>query len=173
MQAATHLRVEWTALLLGVALAGLAVAGWQVDGGPTAPPAHVSLVTSPSETLAVSPTGKELEGPLRASDGSPGLASPMTVRNATGGAVAVRVKAEADAAALDEALLVRVSAKGQSVWEGPLGELRDGTPEAFVLQSHETTDVTIFAWISENADGADWRARAETVRLSFLTEGTA
>jgi hypothetical protein len=173
MQAATHLRVEWTALLLGVALAGLAVAGWQVDGGPTAPPAHVSLVTTPSDTLAVTPAGKQLEGTLRASDGSQGLASPMTVRNATGGAVAVRIKAEADSTALDEALLVRVSAKGQSVWEGPLGELRDGTPEAFVLQSHETTDVTVLTWIPENADEADWHARAETVRLSFLTEGTA
>ena len=33
MLAATRIRVEWTALLLGVALAGLAVVGWQVDGG--------------------------------------------------------------------------------------------------------------------------------------------
>ena len=173
MQAATHLRVEWAALLLGVALACLAIAGWQVDGGPTAPPAHVSLMTTPSETLAVTPTGEELKGTLRASDGSQGLASPMTVRNATGGAVAVRITAEADSAALDETLLVRVSAKGQLVWEGRLGALRDGTPEPFVLQSHETADVTVFTWIPYEAAEADWQARAATVRLSFLTEGTA
>jgi len=172
MHAATHLRVEWTALLLGVALAGLAVAGWRVDGGLTVPPAEVSLVTSASDTLAVTPTA-EVKGTLRESGSDRGLESRMTVRNATGGAVAVRVQAEPRSTALDTALLVRVTAKGQTAWEGPLGALRTGTPDAFVLQSHETTDVTVTAWIPASADDAEWRARAETVTLSFLTEGTA
>jgi len=74
MHAATHLRVEWTALLLGVALAGLAVAGWRVDGGLTVPPAEVSLVTSASDTLAIpitagqpfaTDTSPDADGPLR------------------------------------------------------------------------------------------------------------
>lgn len=173
MQAATHLRVEWTALLLGVALAGLAVAGWQVDGGLTAPPAQVTLVTAASETLAITPATAEVDGALRASDSDTGVESELTVRNATGGAMAVRLTAEPTTPALDQALLVRVSAKGQTVWEGTLGALRGGTPDAFVLQSHETTDVTIRAWIPSTADPAQWHARSESVRLSFLTEGTS
>ncbi len=173
MHAATHTRVDWTALVLGLALAALAVAGWRVDGGITTPPAEVSFQVTASQTLAVTPTGETVSGTLRASDPDRGLEDRMTVRNATGGALAVRLQAQPATTDLDRALNLRVSARGQMVWEGPLGELRQGTPTPFVLASHETVDVTVLAWITEAIDDDTWRARTVPVRLSFLTEPTS
>jgi hypothetical protein len=172
MDAATHIRVDWTALVLGLALAALAVAGWRVDGGITTPPAEVSFQIAASQTLAVSPTGRTVKGTLRASSPDRGLEDRTTVRNATGDALAVRLKAEPVTTDLDRALTVRVTAKGQIGWEGPLGELRQGTPTPFVLASHETADVTVLAWITEAIDDEIWRARTVPVRLTFITEPT-
>jgi hypothetical protein len=171
MVAATNIRVEWAALVVGIALAGLAVAGWRVDGGAAVPPAELELVMAPSDSLAVTPTGSVLEGTLSASGPEDGLEGTMSVRNATGAGLDVRVQGAAGSPALDGVVSVRVSAKGQTVWEGTLGELRTGTPASFPLESHETTDVTITAWIPETASTDAWRARSERVELAFVTEG--
>jgi hypothetical protein len=173
MIAATHIRVDWTALVLGLTLAALAVAGWRVDGGITTPPAEVSFQTAASPTLAVSPTGRTVKGTLRASTPDRGVEDRMTVRNATGGALAVRLRAEAATSDLDEALAVRVTVKGEALWEGPLGELQEGMPTSFVLASHETADVTVLAWIPETSDDEIWRARTTAIRLTYLTEPTS
>ena len=37
MLAATRVRIDWLALVLGLALAALAVVGWRVEGGIHAP----------------------------------------------------------------------------------------------------------------------------------------
>jgi hypothetical protein len=173
MQAATHIRADWTAIVLGLALAALAVAGWRVDGGTMVPPAELTLQTATSETLAVSPTGRTAKGTLRASTPEAGLETRTTVRNATADALAVRLRAEPATTDLDRALTVRVAAKGQTIWEGPLGELREGMASPFVLASHETADVTVLAWIPQTSDDSTWRARTVSVRLSFLTEPTS
>ncbi len=134
------------------------------------PPAEVAFVTAPSDTLAVNPTGQTVKAALRASLPDQGLEDRLTLRNATADALAVRLVAKPATPGLDRALSVRVTAKGQPLWEGPLGELRGGTPETFVLQAHESTEVVVTAWIPDLVDDRIWRARKEAVQLSFATE---
>jgi hypothetical protein len=173
MVAATNIRVEWTALVVGIVLAGLAVAGWRVDGGTGPAPAELSFVMAPSDSLAVSPTGTTLEGSLSPSGPQDGLEGRMSVRNATGSPLVVRVQGVAATQALDASVAVRVSAQGRTVWEGVLGDLRTGMPTGFRLESHETTDMTITAWIPDSADVNAWRARSEMVELRLVTEGVS
>jgi len=167
--ARTH--IEWTALLLGAALAALAVAGWQVQGGIDTPPAEVTLAAAPSEELALTPPGgTATSGTLRASEATDGLEQRTTVQNATGGPLLVGLRAEPATSGLDRALLVRVSAGGETVFDGTLGELRAGTPGRFELASHESAEVTVQAWISPAVDDELWRGRVENVQLIYVTK---
>ena len=125
MHAASRTHIEWTALLLGAALAALAVAGWQVQGGIDTPPAEVTLAAAPSDELALTPPGGTATSrTLRASEPADGLEQRTTVQNATGGPLLVGLRAEPATAELDRTLLVRVSAGGEIVFDGSLGDLR-------------------------------------------------
>jgi hypothetical protein len=170
MHAASRTHIEWTALLLGAALAALAVAGWQVQGGIDTPPAEVTLVAAPSEDLALTPPGgTATTGGLRASEPNEGLEQRTTVQNATGDPLLVGLRAEPATAELDRAIRVRVSAKGEIVFDGPLGDLRGGTPGSIELASHESTEVTVLAWIPPEADEDLWRGRVQEVQLTYVT----
>lgn len=167
--ARTH--IEWTALLLGAALAALAVAGLQVQGGIDTPPAEVTLAAAPSEELALTPPGgTATSGTLRASEPADGLEQRTTVQNATGGPLLVGLRAEPETSELDGVLLVRVSAGGEGVFDGTLGELRAGAPGRFELASHESAEVTVQAWIPPAADEGLWRGRVGNVRLIYVTK---
>jgi hypothetical protein len=171
MHAAGRTHIEWTALLLGAALAALAVAGWQVQGGIDTPPAEVTLVAAPSEELALTPPGgTATTGTLRASEPKDGLEQRTTVQNATGGPLLVGLRAEPATAELDRTLLVRVSAGGEIVFDGPLGDLRAGTPGWFELASHESTEVRVQAWISPSVEDDLWRGRVQNVELIYVTK---
>lgn len=170
MHAATRTPIEWTALLLGAALAALAVAAWQVQGGIETPPAEVTLLTAPSNALALTPPGgTDVTAKLRASEAADGLEGRTTVQNATGGDLVVRLRAEPGTTDLDRALLVRVTAKGELVFDGTLGDLRGGTDRGFELASHESTEVAVQAWVSPAIDEDVWRGRATSVRLVYTT----
>ena len=171
MHAAGRTHIEWTALLLGAALAAVAVAGWQVQGGIDAPPAEVTLVAAPSQELALTPPGgTATTGNLRASEPNEGLEGRTTVQNATGGPLLVGLRAEPATSDLDRTLLLRVSAKDELVFDGTLGDLRAGTPGWFELASHESTEVTVRAWIAPAADEELWRGRVENVELVYVTK---
>lgn len=170
MHAASRTNIEWTALLLGAALAALAVAGWQVQGGIDTPPAEVTLVAAPSPDLALTPPGgTAATGELRASEPNDGLEQRTTVQNATGDPLLVGLRAEPATAELDRTLLLRVSAKGEIVFDGTLGDLRAGTPGSFELASHESTEVTVLAWISPAVEDDLWRGRVQNIELTYVT----
>jgi hypothetical protein len=170
MHAGGRTHIEWTALLLGAALAALAVGGWQVQGGIDVPPAEVTLVAAPSGELALTPPGgTATSGKLRASEPSDGLAHRTTVQNATGGPLLASLRARPATAELDRTLHVRVSAKGEILFDGMLGELREGTPGSVELASHESAEVTVLAWIAPAAAEELWRGRVADVELTYVT----
>jgi hypothetical protein len=169
MLAATRVRIDWLALVAGVVLAALALAGWRVEGGLNPPPADVALLVAQSQDLAIATVSGSDEGKaLRGSAPEAGVERGLEIRNATGSRLDVRLRATAATSDLDEALTVRIVTRGETLFEGPLGALRAGTA-AFGLESHETSDVQVLAWIPLSADDESWGARSEQVQLELLT----
>ncbi len=173
MLAATRIRIDWLALVAGVVLAAIALAGWRVDGGLNPPPADVALLVAPSQEIAIATTsGSDEAVAIRATDSEQGVARGLEIRNATGGKLDLRLQATPATGELDESLTVRIVTGGQTLFEGPLGALRAGTP-AFALESHETSDVQVLAWIPTSARDESWGARSEQVRLEIVTTPSA
>ena len=167
--AATRTRIDWLALVVGVVLAAIALVGWRVDGGLNPPPADVALLVAPSLDIAIATTtGSDEAVALRATDSELGVARAFEIRNATGGKLDLRLQAIPATGELDESLNVRVMTGGATLFEGSLGQLRAGTP-AFALESHETSDLQILAWIPSTATDESWGGRSEQVKLEIVT----
>jgi hypothetical protein len=173
MVAATNrARIDLLALVAGVGLAALAVVGWRVEGGTTPSPAEVAVLVAPSQDLAVATvSGSDEATKLQGSTSGEGIERRLAVRNATGSRLNVRIQADASSRELDGALRLRVRTDGQTLFEGELGALRSGGP-AFPLESHQTADVEVLAWIPLEADGHTWGARAEQIQIHFVTTPT-
>lgn len=170
MLAATRTRIDWLALVAGVVLAALALAGWRVDGGLNPPPADVALLVAPSQDIAIATTsGSDEAVAIRATDSELGVSRSLEIRNATGSKLDLRLQATPATGELDSSLLVRIATGGQTLFEGSLGALRAGTP-AFALESHQTSDVQVLAWIPPTAEDQSWGARSEQVQLEIVTE---
>jgi hypothetical protein len=171
MLAATRIRIDWVALVLGAGLAALAVTGWRLEGGTQAPAATVTVVTTPTRDLDVTPGGEtSAKAGLRATGPEGGFRRLVKVRNATGEALDVRVTAKPEGRELVKSLSARVEANGKTVFEGPLAQLKSGS-QAFHLASHDSTQVSVLLWIDSSANDA-WRARADTIRIGFDTTPT-
>ena len=170
--AATGMRLEWAALALGLALAALAVAGWRIEGGVKPPAARLAIVTAPNTDLAVTPAGEtRVEAALRAGGPQSGIQREVEIRNATANPLEVHVTAATETQELEQALQLRVQAGTSTLFQGSLEELRTGS-NSFRLPSHETTDVTVLAWIPETASRS-WEARSDSLRIGFTTDPTS
>jgi hypothetical protein len=170
MLAATRIRVDWIALLVGIALAVFAAVGWKVDGGVEIPAAEVTILTAPSQDLAVVEGSNVVETrELRPTASEEGLQRRLTVRNATGTTLAVGFRAETATKDLDDALRVRVQADDQTVFEGTLKELQAGSSESFQLASHATSSISVLAWIPFTTAEHTWKARSDQVQIEFVT----
>ena len=135
------------------------------------PPAEVAMPDRSVPDARVSPTVGTNEGrALRAS--APGRASNAGSRSETQRpALDVVSGPRRRQATSTEALTVRiVTAQGRDALRR--AARRPSAPERspFVLASHETSDVTVLAWIPLDARRRDWGARAVSVRARLLTD---
>jgi hypothetical protein len=174
MVAATNrARIDLLALAAGVALAALAVVGWRVEGGTTPPPAEVALLVAPSQDLAIATvSGSDEATKLEGSKPESGIERRLEVRNATGNRLNVRIQASASSGELDEALRLQIRTENQTLFEGTLGSLRANGP-SFTLDSHQTADVQVVAWIPVEANGTQWGARNAQIEIAFPTTPTS
>jgi len=154
------------AFATGVVAAGLAVHGWSVARGSAMPGADVRITAARSDSIAVTP------GELAKSDLTPSssraLRGSLVLLNATGGALAVRLRADTHDADLDHVLFVRLSAGGARLFSGPLAALHEAS-RSLTIARHARTPVSVRAWIPASVR-TGYQARAETVQLSFLTK---
>lgn len=170
--AATGMRFEWAALALGAGLAALAVLGWHIEGGIKAPAARLAIVTAPSTDLALSPAGEtRVEAALRAGGPASGVQRQLEIRNATGDPLEVHVTATTATRELEQALALRIQAGDATLFQGSLEELRVGS-NSFRLPSHQTTNVTVLAWIPTTASHS-WEARSDSLQIGFTTDPTS
>src|SRR5262249_55668530 len=151
---------EWGAAAAGAALAGAMLVSWAVPGGSRVPPASVTLTAERSADLDLRPVGVAL-GRARLVPASPALTRVVTARNATAGALVVRLRAVPREASLDGALAFRVRTGGVTIFSGTLGELRRAGTGTFTIPSHETARVQGRTWLPSAARGY---ARATTPR---------
>ena len=171
MYAAHQLWLERMTVIGGAALAVVALLAWQVDGGAEPAPATVNVTMSSSADMAVEPVAGAHSAELRASDAAASTERRATILNATGGTGVFRVVADPTTRDLDELLAIRIAVGGTSVFDGTLGDLREGSA-AFELASHQKTDLTAILRLPVEEETA-WRGRSVDVRLRFETVDAA
>lgn len=109
-----------------VLVAALIVAARPAGGDGGVLPASIRFLGLGDGAVALSPAARPLlrSGPLRPGDGAGGS---VVVRNQTGTTLAVRLRAHPDSTALDGLARVRLQTAGETLFDGTLQALRQGT----------------------------------------------
>lgn len=162
-------RTRKIAFLAGLLLAGVLVFSWRVPGGAGNLGADVGFTIGPIGELSVEPAGVILRAPgLEPVPGSEGRGSVM-VRNQSGVTLDATMKAAPSSVDLDLLLRVTVDARGDSLFDGTLGQLRDGTERPLVLRSGETGEIDFRAWLPTTAsDGYQGRIVDVEIELAAV-----
>lgn len=121
-------RLRWLAVIAGVAMVAAVVMTAQVPRGNGVASADVVFIVAPTGELGVSPVGAFLTGtgllPASESNGH------LSVTNQTGKRLSVLVRALPESRDLDDVLRVEIASDGARVFDGTLGELRQGAAVA-------------------------------------------
>jgi hypothetical protein len=115
---------RWTGLVVGVALALVALAGARVPSGTGEVPARVSLVAQPSVQLGVSPVGRELLSESTLLPGTGSVSGLVEVSNLTGATLDARPRLRRVGGDAPEALRLELTSGTRTLFSGKLGELR-------------------------------------------------
>jgi hypothetical protein len=161
-------RAAGAAIGLGLVAALIALAlPARGHGGVLA--ASVRLTAAPDGAVAVTPAAPRpllQSGPMR--PGSHASAT-MSVRNQTGGPLAVRLRAQPGSTALDGTAQVRVTGGGTTLGEGTLQALRQGTEQAIRLGPGAAARVRVVVWIPAEVE-TGYEGRHVAVSLEPVEE---
>lgn len=167
-------RHPWTwrlGLLLGAALAAVAVYGWRVPGGTGSVGADVNLIVNLTGELDVHPFGRVLTASgMRPSGPESGRETTLAVENQTARPLEMRMRAHPSIRDLDGLLALRVSAGRRELFAGRLGGLRRWTHSALQLRSGETRAVTVRIWLPDSV-GRGYERRIDDIVLELETSG--
>ncbi|HEX8051134.1 MAG TPA: hypothetical protein VF504_06660 [Solirubrobacterales bacterium] len=155
---------------IGFALvAALIVAARPAGGHGGVLPASLRFTAVLDGTVAVEPAPPQplLEsGPLRPGSRASGR---LTLRNQTGEALAVRLRAEPDSTALDGTAHVRLVSHGVVLADGTLQALRQGSAEAVRLRPGGAAQVRVVIWIPAEVE-TGYEGRRVAVALEPVEE---
>ncbi len=161
-------RAIGAAIGLGL-VAALIVAARPAHGHGGVLPASLRFTAALDGTVAIAPAAPRplLEsGPMRPGSHASGT---MTVRNQTGGALVVRLRAKPDSTALDGTAQVRLTSGGRTLGESTLQALRQGTAEAIRLGPGGAARVRVLAWIPAEVE-TGYEGRHVAVELQPIEE---
>ncbi len=152
-------------LVVGLGLVAVLVSGWTVAGGRAAPGAHVTVTVNRTGELDVAPLGRLLD----VRDIVPGGRDEarFVVTNVTGSHLAVRVRARADSADLDDQLMIELSARGKQLFAGTLGKLRGPTRRRLLVAPAARAAFVVHVSLPA-AMARAYRARGADVSLELL-----
>ncbi len=160
--------VRGIGLLLGLLVAAIAVAAWQIPRGSGTLGTDLIVSSAPTGELGVTP-----EGPIiRATGLAPGQeadapAGTLRVQNQTGSTVYVQLRGLPSGTDLDGLLWFRIDSGDLSLFRGPVRELRSWTDRAITLVPGEQTTLSVRAWLPASVrDG--YEGRIQTVDLELL-----
>ena len=109
-------------ILLGIAIATIALISWRVPGGERTLGTDVRVEALQTGEIGVAPLHPFVSAPSLLPGAS--AAGDVTVRNQTGMPLAMRLRALPSVRDMDGLLVVRVSAGAQRLYDGTLGGLR-------------------------------------------------
>lgn len=136
---------------LGLAIVALALVAWRVPPGDGTLGADLTFFSVENGNLAVTPSGAfALKRGLEQGDE---LAGRVTVRNKTGKAIRIQLRAPADRPELDALLDVEATAGKTMLYRGRLVGLRRWTNRSFVVAPHARQDVRLRATLPQDAGG--------------------
>jgi hypothetical protein len=154
------------AVALGVAIVvALILAARPAGGHGGVLPASLRFTASQDGAVAITPAAPKalLEDahlrPGRHAEGE------MTLRNQTGGPLALRVRAEPSSTALDGITRVRISTGAEVIFDSTLGALRQGA-DAFRIGPGRWRGVEVTAWIPA-AESTGYEGRRVDVQLAL------
>jgi hypothetical protein len=146
----------------------------RVGGGNAVPTADLTVRIAPSaEIVPATPARPVLRSPSLAADG-PGAAptGTTTVRNQTGSARTVAVRAVPDGGDLDAAVRLRVSSRGLLLADATIGALRAGSAHLLRLPAGASAPITVRAsMVPGRAPAAGGRAVDVTLQLLTTPAG--
>jgi hypothetical protein len=167
-------RHPWTCrlgLVLGAALAAVALYGWQVPRGTGSLGADVSLTVNLTGELDVQPFGRVLAASdMRPGRPESGRETRLAIKNQTARRLELRMRARPSIRDLDGLLGVRVSVGERKLFAGRLGGLRRWTRTALQLRSGETRPVTVRIWLPDSV-GRDYEGRSDDIVLELDATG--
>jgi hypothetical protein len=150
-------------LMLGAAVTGVLLLGLHITRPAGALDAALTLTSAPTGELAVAPSGAVLTArDLR--PGRPPATGGLVVRNQTGIALDVRMRARPASGDLDDDVRLRMTAGASTLFEGTLGELRDGS-RSFVVRPGEGRRLRLAATVT----GTNAQGRSDDVALELTS----
>jgi hypothetical protein len=161
-------RAIGAAIGLGL-IAALIVAARPAGGHGGVLPASLRFTAAPDGELAIEPAAPKpllASGPLRPGSHARG---GFTLRNETGEALAVRLRAKPNSTALDGTAQVRLESRGVVLGEGTLQALRQGTAEAVRLAPGRAARVRVVAWVPAEVE-TGYEGRNVAVALEPVEE---
>jgi hypothetical protein len=161
--------VRTTGLLLGLAIALLAVLSWRIPASGGALGADLTFVATSSGELDLSPAGRFLTARGLAPGAEP-VVGDLEVSNQTGRRLTWRVRALPSTRELDRLAVVDLSTGGRVLYRGALGGLRRHGRRAFRLGSGASRALTARVWLRRGA-GNGWRGRIVDVQLEVRAVG--
>ena len=136
---------------LGLAMVALALVAWRVPPGDGTLGADLTFFSVETGNLAVTPSGAFAQ--KRGLEAGDELAGRATVRNWTGKAIRIQLRAPADRPELDALLDVEATAGKTVLYQGRLAGLRHWTKRSFVVAPHARQDVRRRATHPQDAGG--------------------
>ena len=136
---------------LGLAIVAMALVAWRVPPGDGTLGADVTFFSVENGNLAVLPSGPFAQ--KRGLDAGDELAGQVTVRNRTGKAMRIQLRAPADRPELDSLLDVEATAGRTVLYRGRLVGLRRWTKKSFVVGPRARQDVRLRATLPQDAGG--------------------
>src|SRR4051794_29930984 len=161
-------RAIGAAIGLGL-VAALIVAARPAGGHGGVLPASLRFTAALDGAVAAVPAAPKpllASGPMRPGSHARGA---FALRNQTGEALAVRLRARPSSTALDGTAQVRLESHGLVLFEGTLQALRQGTTEAVRLRPGGSASVRVLVWIPAEVE-TGYEGREVAVSLEPVEE---
>lgn len=156
-------------LAAGLAIVAVTLPALRVGGGDVAPTADLTVRIAPSaEMVPDTPTQPVLRSPSLAANAGGASTGTTTIRNQTGSARTVAVRADPDSGDLDLAVRLRVSSGSLVLADETIGALRAGSAPLLWLSSGASAPITVRASMDPTR-APEAGGRAVDVTLQLLT----
>ncbi len=155
--------------MAGLTIAAVAVLAWRIPVGNGTLGTDLIVATGPTGELVVSQTGPFISAtgmhPGAEADAPSGS---VRVENQTAETISVKVRALPSTPDLNSLLWIAIDAGGKQLYRGPVGAIRQGTPNAFTLDSTQKETIDVRTWLPPTVTSG-YEGRIANVDITFLS----